>query len=74
MREKRLYYIMTFSHTTEAMAFEKKCISENIPGRIIPLPVEISAGCGLAWRMTEEEYKVYSDKITGCEGVFALEM
>ncbi len=74
MREKKLYYIVTFSHTAEAMAFEKKCISENISGRLIPLPVEISAGCGLAWRMTKEEYEKYSEAITGFEGIYTLKM
>ncbi len=65
---------MTFGKTTEAMAFEKMCTEEGIPGRIIPLPVVISAGCGLAWRMTEEEYGRYSDSIKGYEGVYTLEM
>ncbi len=74
MKEKRLYTIITFSHTTEAMAFEKRCMAESIPGRLIPLPVKISAGCGLAWRMAQEEYVIYSDKITGFEGIYTLEM
>lgn len=74
MREKKLYRIITFGKTTDAFAFEKRSMTEKIPGRIIPLPVKISAGCGLAWRMTEEEYEKYSDKITGFEGIFTLEM
>lgn len=74
MREKRNYCVITFSKTTEAMAFEKRCMAEGIPGRIIPLPVIISAGCGLAWRMTEEDYSRYSDSIKGYEGVYTLEM
>ena len=29
---------------------EKYCLKNNIDGRLIPLPKEISAGCGLAWK------------------------
>lgn len=30
---------------------------------MIPLPQEISAGCGLAWRMRPEEYAQEKDRI-----------
>ena len=48
--------ILTFKTTTAAMAMEKKCGEDKIPGRLIPLPGEISAGCGLSWRILPEEY------------------
>lgn len=47
VRERRL--IVAFHTTHDAMAFEDYCLSRGIPGRLIPLPREISAGCGLAW-------------------------
>ncbi len=28
---------------------EKACRELDVPGRLIPVPREISAGCGLAW-------------------------
>lgn len=31
------------------MAMEKCCKENNVPGRLIPVPRIISAGCGLAW-------------------------
>ena len=31
------------------MALEKYCNEHGIPGRLIPIPREITAGCGLAW-------------------------
>lgn len=34
-------------------------MEQNIPGRLIPVPRQITAGCGLAWRMTVEEYERY---------------
>ena len=47
--------MITFCSTTEAMAMERLCMEHQVPGRLIPLPKEISAGCGLAWRMLPEE-------------------
>ena len=46
-RERRL--IVAFHTTHDAMAFEDYCHSRGAEGRLIPLPREISAGCGLAW-------------------------
>lgn len=40
MRQKKNYMILTFKTTTAAMAMEKKCSEEGIPGRLIPLPGE----------------------------------
>ena len=47
IREWRL--IVAFYTTHDAMAFEDFCAAQGVPGRLIPLPREISAGCGLAW-------------------------
>lgn len=41
--------IVTFHTTTAAMAMEKFCKAQHIPGRLIPVPREISAGCGMSW-------------------------
>lgn len=56
MRLKRLYRVITFATTTDSMAAEKFCMDNGIGGRLIPVPQEISAGCGLAWRMTPEDF------------------
>ena len=63
MRPKKLTQIITFKTTTAAMAMEDYCHEHGIPGRMIPLPQEISAGCGLAWRMRPEEYGQEKDRI-----------
>ena len=55
MREKQLRLIVTFNTTTGVMAMEKACKSENIPGRLIPVPRQISAGCGLSWLCNKED-------------------
>ena len=38
------------------MAAESVCREHGIPGRLVPVPREITAGCGLAW-MSEPEQK-----------------
>ena len=56
MRARKTYIVLSFRTTLEAMEWEKQCMTQNVPGRLIPLPREISAGCGLAWRMLPEEF------------------
>ena len=51
MRPKELRIIVTFETTTAAMAFEseaKKCGRSG--GRLIPVPREITSGCGLSFQ------------------------
>lgn len=49
MRKKELKLVVTFHTTADAMALEKACRERGLPGRLIPVPRELSAGCGLAW-------------------------
>lgn len=55
MIPKRERIIITFHTTTAAMAMEEFCRRQNLPGRLIPVPGMISAGCGLAWCAPPEE-------------------
>lgn len=55
MRKKEKRLIVSFYSTHDAMAFEEYCHEHSIAGRLIPLPREISAGCGLAWSTTPDE-------------------
>ena len=54
MREKKQWLIVTFYTTSAAMAAEKACEQTGLPGRIIPVPREITADCGLGWRTPPE--------------------
>ena len=65
MRTKRPYIVLSFHATVEAMAWEKYCTEMQIPGRLIPLPRELSAGCGLAWRMLPEDWQQWKAKLEG---------
>lgn len=52
--------VITFHTTTEAMAMERLCKDLGAPGRLIPVPRQISAGCGLAWCADTQ----YEDELT----------
>jgi len=64
MREKKPTLIVTFDTTTAAMALEKFCMERRLPGRLIPVPREITAGCGLAWKAPPEDRKTLADAWT----------
>ena len=55
MRKKTKQLVITFSTTTAAMAMEKRAQEMGIFGRLIPLPSEISAGCGLSWKTKQKK-------------------
>lgn len=55
MRKKQNRFIITFHTTQEAMAAELLLKEKGFPGRLIPVPREITAGCGLAWMAPPEE-------------------
>ena len=47
MKKQDFYYIMAFDTTTDAMQAEAYA-KDRIPSTIMPVPREISSGCG--WR------------------------
>lgn len=55
MRQKKPALIITFASTTDAMGAERYCAERGLPGRLIPVPKAIHAGCGLAWKAPEGE-------------------
>ncbi|MCH4184578.1 MAG: DUF3343 domain-containing protein [Eggerthellaceae bacterium] len=62
MRQKSKKLVITFDSTADAMAMECSAQSNGIPGRIIPVPSEISAGCGMSWCADEcDAPRVLSD-------------
>ena len=67
MKKKELKLIVTFHTTADAMAMEKECKKREVPGRIIPVPRAISAGCGLSWcaELTDREQIVEIMKAVG---------
>ena len=64
MREKSLRLVVTFRTTTAAMAMEKYCLEKAVAGRLIPVPREISAGCGMAWSSPPEAREAVHDALS----------
>ncbi|MBE5784673.1 MAG: DUF3343 domain-containing protein [Clostridiales bacterium] len=54
MRQKTAL-VIAFASTAHAMREEAFCAANGLPGRLIPVPREITAGCGLAFRTSPEE-------------------
>ena len=69
MREKVMKLVVTFHTTSDAMAMEKICKERSVPGRLIPVPRAISAGCGLSWcaELTDREQILDVMKEVGIE-------
>lgn len=57
-RVKRPALVVTFPTTAAAMSCEELCQAQGLPGRMIPVPGEISAGCGLSWKAAPEDREV----------------
>ena len=58
MLRKKPTLIITFATTTQAMAMEAFCHAQGLPGRLIPVPREITAGCGLSWKALPEDQEM----------------
>lgn len=56
------------------MATERVCKNEKLPGRLIPVPRTLSAGCGLSWctdeALEEELTALLDENNIDREGVF----
>ena len=63
MRKKELKLIVTFYTTTMAMKMEKSCEEKKISGRLIPVPLDITSTCGMAWCSIVNERKIIEDTI-----------
>ena len=78
MRKKKPVLVITFGTTTEAMKMEKFCIQKELPGRLIPVPREITAGCGLAWKTEQDQralfMKEFQENGITWEGMYDLEL
>lgn len=76
MKKRELRLVVTFHTTADAMAMEKACADKS-EGRLIPVPRQLSAGCGISWSapLTERdnvESILYTsdieyEEITECE-------
>ena len=76
MIRKHQRVVFTFHTTTDAMAMESLCKSSNIDGRMIPVPGEITADCGLAWCAAPEQEETLTNALLAAgipvQGVYRL--
>ena len=49
MRKRVDKLVIAFHTTADAMKMETVCKKNGVGERLIPVPREISAGCGMAW-------------------------
>ena len=61
MRAKEPCYVISFHTTADAIAFEQQAQESSFPGRLIPLPRAISAGCGMAWKIRKADMPELSE-------------
>ncbi len=74
MRPKELRIVVTFETTTAAMAFEAAARRQKVAGRLIPIPREITAECGLSFSAPpgeRETVKSLADKMD-CQEIYEL--
>ena len=65
MRAKVPKVVASFRTTHDALGAEALCREAGIPGRIIPVPTEITAGCGFAYMMPPEERGLFLRTLEG---------
>ena len=70
--------VITFPTTTCAMEAERLCRLSNLPGRLIPVPSQIRAGCGMAWSTaidsTDPIIALFNENNMSVEGIYELEI
>ena len=77
-RQKKPALVLSFAKTTDALATEKFCMEKGLSGRLIPVPREITAGCGLAWKAAPEEEAILTEALSAAglvwSGLYLLEL
>lgn len=61
MIAKKTRLIAAFHTTAAAMAMESTCARLGAPGRLIPVPRAITAGCGMCWAAPPEDGETVRD-------------
>ena len=76
MRAKEERCVVTFRTTTGAMAMERLCHAGGLPGRLIPVPRTITAGCGMCWSAPPEAREAVEELVIKerlmIDGIYAI--
>ena len=77
-RVARPALVVTFPTTAAAMAAEEVCGRRGLPGRMIPVPGEVRAGCGLAWKAGPGDWQTlsaaFAEEGVEVEGMAVIEL
>lgn len=75
-RQKTKKVVIAFPTTTQAILMEQYSKEQGLAGRLIPVPRQISAGCGMAWCAPAENRKELEQLIEAkeieVEGLYEL--
>lgn len=76
MRARSEKCVVTFRTTAGAMAMEAACKEAGLPGRLIPVPRSVTAGCGLCWAGPPESREALEDLVIqtrlDVDGIYAI--
>ena len=76
MRQRSEKCVVTFRTTAGAMAMERACKAQGLPGRLIPVPRSVTAGCGLCWAGPPDSREALEElvmkKHLDVDGIYAI--
>ena len=76
MRERSEKCVVTFRTTAGAMAVEAACKAQGVPGRLIPVPRSVTAGCGLCWAAPPDSREAVEELVMkkglDVDGIYAI--
>ena len=76
MRSRTRKAVFAFDTTVQAMKMEHVCLERQLPGKLIAVPGEITAGCGMAWSVpgnVKDEVKEAAEKAgVTVQGIYDL--
>lgn len=75
---KTPHAVAVFATTSDAMAVQAAFEQGKVPGRMIPIPAQISAGCGLAWCVPADQEDELREALAReqlrCEGIYVVDL
>ncbi|MDY5612994.1 DUF3343 domain-containing protein [Dysosmobacter sp.] len=76
MRQKEEKCVVTFRTTAAAMEMERTCKAAGVPGRLIPVPRTITAGCGMCWAAPPSAREAVEELVVAkhlmIDGIYAI--
>ena len=76
MRQRTEKCVVTFRTTAGAMAMEAACKAQGVPGRLIPVPRSVTAGCGLCWAAPPDSREAVEELVMkkglDVDGIYAI--